>query len=106
MTNNELAAGLRALADKVERMPERLRLDVALKAYNVESLPELQAMAALMETPMPKNSGGCHWLNGLFSPGIEVTAFYRAGLLGPKQSKREIVVVSEETDLSLLEVQS
>lgn len=106
MINNELAAGLRALADQVERLPGGLRLDVDCRAYNVESLAELRAMAALMESPRPNSNCGCHWLKGDFSPGIEVTAFYPAGLLGQKQSKREIVVVSEETDLSLLEVQS
>jgi hypothetical protein len=101
--NTQLANDLRALADRVEQLPESLRLDVALKAYNVMSLDELRAMAALMKTLTPKDSGGIHWLNGVFADRVEVTAFYATGLLG---HKREIVVMSEDTDLSLLEVQS
>lgn len=100
--NTQLANDLRALADRVEQLPESLRLDVALKAYNVMSLDELRAMAALMKTPTPKDSGGIHWLNGVFADRVEVTAFFRAGLLGATKN----VLVEDEADLSLLEVQS
>lgn len=101
--NTQLANDLRALADRIEQLPDGMSLYVDFKAHAVDSREKLRAMAALMDTPVPHSVSGTHWLTGSFVPhSICVTAFYRPGLLGATKT----VLVEDEADLSLLEVQS
>lgn len=99
MTRNEqLASSLRALADAIEHLPAHLEPYVDCKCHGIQSLDSLRAVAALMDKPRASQSmGSSCWIYGEFALHVNVTAFYRPGLLGE-------VVQTGKTDLSLLEV--
>jgi len=98
----EFANSLRALANKIEGLPDGIDVRIEFRAYRVSSLEDLRAMAALTPDVKKNSVNSTHWLYGTFADGIEVTTFYEAGLLGTRKKKRVRVVETEETDLSLL----
>lgn len=67
--------------------------------YNIQNLRAIRKLCKEMKAD---KSRGNHWVSGKFSPKIEVTAFYRAGLLGKTQKKKTVIVEHEQTDLSVL----
>lgn len=117
----EIIDDLRRLADALEAMQceltevdadgEYFRLDtreslcalsIDLNFHSVHNIQNLRAIRKLCKEMKADKSRGNHWISGKFSPKIEVTAFYRAGLLGKTQKKKTVIVEHEQTDLSVL----
>lgn len=106
MNAKNAAAAMRAVADLLDRgdFPDdwnNFRVD--LRCYWVNDIELLKNIAALMEkSPIAKSRKGTYWINGERS-GVNITAFYEAGLLGRTRKKRVVERTFEvETDVSVL----
>lgn len=104
-TRHDLANDLRRMADLVEALPVGTTLSPKVNVYfhNIHSLEELQAAtrgcASIRQHSSPKVGP---WIDGYFG-SIEVSAFYRAGILGKTRKKTVTIIESEvSVDLSLL----
>lgn len=95
MNVSELIAGLRECADRLEANAEALegaRITASVSCHADSNRDLLRAIARTMDRPRPMSYMGTHWISG--RAGVEIIAYYKAGLLG---RTKNVEVVKQES---------
>lgn len=98
------ADDLRRMAEMIETLPLGTEMEprVCVQFHNICTLEDLRAATRGVQGLAQDSSGEHHWVEG-YVGCLEITAFYKAGLLG-KTRRKAVTIVDQEAsaDLSLL----